>query len=1545
MTKIDQRQLARDVVRQLWQEGVSAGVPDDPRTPGFADEALKELQRLWKSTPGILKDVMDGAEIGASQLNVDPMHGLAELVQNADDLHATEIKMSVRSRGEKRDLVAVHNGRPVCIQHVLAMAMAFVSTKRGDPLSTGKFGIGLKTLSRIADSIEVSCSPYHFVVTGNRISRRTGPLSIPKIYDPASQSTLIVVPLRESESALKAEQWARSWTATKMLFLQSVTTLSWVDPATGRTVVRNRISKKKIDASPPWRLQGQAVETLAFTVRDRTDNLSWIRYDAKVSIPRRIRRAFKATGTEAMISVAMPESASQNALYARLPTSILIQIPFSINAPFDLNTARTEIQGGPWNDWLWKRISQFLGELSIYLLESNPTVAWYFCPTENELTVEGDSAVGGWLMNMRDLIHDTVRRRGVLKLNGNTADLAQLSYEVSALDGLLVADDYRSLTDGKAMLPQQARDSGGRWRVVLDDQQVAACINVDDALGLFVDKESTIRQRAPQWFVQLAAAALDANLAEALRQVPCVLTDNPRMALSPAIECSGSKLAGDPGSATLAYRLGLVHQLHPVYFRSDVSSEKVRSWLQELGLLVDVLDDASVLRIIAEMGSQNRVSLADADLIELRDTVDRVEADVDRDVMKAVGRAVALDAFEWVGGRRVSKKATISSAYLPAAIDRELGGWPKIADKTRGLTWVAPRYASLLNPRSRESGVSGARRLLNLLGAMTSPFLAFAPQEPIPHTWSPSSSDTVPTLQHEAFIRLEKPPDRLIGDYASPDLERVVDDICRAKPAIRRRRGLYLFGMLNRLWPRSYQRAATCMAGYFYHRINELGDVPCTWIARLADAPWLQSESGTPVPPRLLDIRSPLTEGLYGNARDRFAWGISHDKVEPGLAAALGLQQRPKVSAVVDRLSELRKLTDRPDDLQIRGIYQYISRLCPESSTSAASEVDDMTVAQLRRKFGTGAHRTGLLWSGDRWRTPSQVRLGRPIFGNRRPFVAESQAMDRLWRVLLIRKPSIADCVQVLHEIAANASPQQERGVLTDVYRHMNALIPGASNKERNVLASIPVSIGKTWTTGRPVYVLDDPAARDSVLTQLPVWHPPCSLDGMDAFVDACGLSRIPADRSEVMGIDTTDVIAGRLLTPEFQNAVDALQDYLAQNEPSIYQDIVCGWPELRDAKLVISKALELEVSLPDGSVFHSACDAHVVLNPLTIYLRDPKLLFELAGGGRAIAQCFRSYQHRHIVSLAWCNPAVRASLSGAKPMTLAVEGVDDEDPLDIIGKSVGRKVGIPIAAGRQDHRRRSDTALPVPVATPRRLKSLDSIVVSKSSIVNRSSAPGKPKPSHKSTLREPGDRGTEIVDGRSSKLAPMGYTDHDREQLALRLLAAVVKEHKRELKDFTKLKMVGADTGDDLSRFFEVKAYSGEMPDVVSIEPSQALRAQRSGKDFYLAVIAGLEEGYPTVIKLFSKPLDTLDWMSGTSVKLAGIKSKRALEIHIESAEALAVISATAPDVAAAESTGESARVPMMITGKMEAQLYQLGYTEEQIRKMTPQDAWKCLT
>ena len=86
----------------------------------------------------------------------------------------------------------------------------------------------------------------------------------------------------------------------------------------------------------------------------------------------------------------------------------------------------------------------------------------------------------------------------------------------------------------------------------------------------------------------------------------------------------------------------------------------------------------------------------------------------------------------------------------------------------------------------------------------------------------------------------------------------------------------------------------------------------------------------------------------------------------------------------------------------------------------------NVSVRKLRAQFGMLHNKAGLIYASGQWLPPSKVFLGAPIFGSRRPFVSEKTAAERLWRVLRIRPPSIADCIAVLNDLARDAAGDQE---------------------------------------------------------------------------------------------------------------------------------------------------------------------------------------------------------------------------------------------------------------------------------------------------------------------------------------------------------------------------------------------------------------------------------------------------------------------------------------------------------------------------------------
>ena len=1477
-TKIDQEREARSVVQEIWKNGIRTTSFSDPRTREFANAALNELVALREDSGGLFEEVLEGADFAASQLAIEETHGLVELVQNADDQGASKIRFGVRRRSGRSQLVVAHNGDPITASDAVAMCFAFLSTKRDDPKMTGKFGIGLKTLSRLADRFEVHCSPYHFAISGNRIEIVRRP-RLSKFYDPNSSDTLFVLPLSNEDLVPQIKEWVKSWHARNMLFLNNLRELSWVYPASGKVGVACRLTESGTGSRISWKTPRGLLGIKRTRLTNRAHGQHWVRYDVEVPVPKRLSRAFKATGATTTVSVAVPTIPETNVLHAGLPTKIPLKLPYAIGAAFDPNTARTQIQQGKWNQWLWKQISGLLATLALHLLDESPANAWQLIPSSDEASVDTDHWVEEQIEDLRIVVCRAVRRKGRIGTEQGRRRLTSLCYEEAVLEGLLTKEDYRALAPRHTPLPTAARDPGGRWRSILLDIEVGRRIDVLKALELLPICSQKPLARSPGWYVQLVSKALDAGLKWKLNDLPCVLVDDPIELLAPS--SNGSLFSTDEAIRPLASRLELVRKLHGSLHGEGEQVEKIRKWLEGLERFRNELDANTVLAAIDRRYADEPLNLGDKALVELRDLIDEVE-EPDPEVLLRVGQSVAIDAYQWVEGKRVTGKSSVSDVYLPPSMS-EADGWPKAAAHTPGLQWAAPRYVKLLDPGDRQSGKSGARRLLSSLGALNFFRLVHLPSREV-------GPFLLPTLQYEEFRQFlqdnrefhqrQHRPRSLRDDYISPELESVVEDICSSRSKERYERGLALVNILDRNWRRSLQQKAYCTASYSYFGNQDLGDVRATWIAKLAEHPWLYNGHRQPARPLELTVRYPLTQGLFGDAKSRFAAGIKDD-LAPGLTEALGFEVRPKASAIVDVLAQLRASGVQTDWTDVRLHYAQLATLCPDSSLPVKfkAKIDDITVGELRGRFGINPRALGLIAIDRAWKAPTAVRQGRPIFGRRRSFVP-TKGYENLWHALGVREPNIADCVSILREIAADGDSEPDRSVLADTLRHLDFLLELATGQERRAVASVPLLSGSEWVARRPIYYIADETALQSLASTHAMWHPPCSLEGLDSLIEALGVTRIPPENCTPTGVGSDELRVGKAFRDEFSLAVRALQDFLAKNEPEAYRDVTIGWAELSNAAIAVAPHLGLEVSLPDGEQVDAKTNAHIIQDPLTVCVRDEDLLFDYHAGGRVISHYFRS-EYRQMVRLAWSNPDVmNQGLTSA--MTLAGDISPEEDPLAALKVAAGKKIG-KLVTGRMPTLNVPERNARPPILKPRRLKPLDSIRVKKAEIVNSDAPPGKRLPQRKTPPAPKISDGTAVGTRPIGGVAPMEYSSDEREQFALRVLESVVQNHKSELKDFTRLRGLGADAGDNLGRLFEIKAHGGEMPDSVNIELSQRRAAIESPEKFYLAVISGLEEGYDEiVVKLYSRPMQTLNLEKGTSMKLSGLRTKRALEVRL---------------------------------------------------------------
>ena len=312
-TDLLEKQINRGIeaARIVWQAspGIEAFLNDS--SPAFSNAFLDELVLGLESTPGIMKEVVRGGAANAENLNVSPFQGLVEVIQNADDVRATEVRFAIRTQNSLKQLILVHNGHSLRCNDVLGMTLPFITTKRDEAEQRGRFGIGLKTLKRIANTISIHSAPYHFNIVDTTIQRAKSIENIPSFYE-ASSDTLICIDLKENFEEEKLKDWFDAWEDDGLLFLASVSNFKWCD------VYGTTISAKKLDFTEwldsEFDIQGNNLKSIKYRTAKSHRGL-WTIWKTKVVVPNHLNPSHKTRTEFTEISIALPDNAMPGSLY------------------------------------------------------------------------------------------------------------------------------------------------------------------------------------------------------------------------------------------------------------------------------------------------------------------------------------------------------------------------------------------------------------------------------------------------------------------------------------------------------------------------------------------------------------------------------------------------------------------------------------------------------------------------------------------------------------------------------------------------------------------------------------------------------------------------------------------------------------------------------------------------------------------------------------------------------------------------------------------------------------------------------------------------------------------------------------------------------------------------------------------------------------------------------------------------------------------------------------------------------------------------------
>ena len=321
-------------------------------------DKLAEMRKRWVEA-NRENDFEDGIKNLLTDLYPDNAHFTYELLQNAEDAGASKVQFDLNTDR----LEFEHNGdRLFDIEDITAITSIGVSTKRDEPTSIGKFGIGFKAVFAYTATPEIESGPFHFRIRDMVVPDTAGlaPGSL------GEKRTRFVFPFDNSE---KSSEKARAEIETKLrqlnentlLFLSNIRRIEYrlSDSTTGsleRRESKNDESQIEIAVTRPGNIVPDSTHYLRFQrevdVRDE---------DTGELKRGRIALAFGLDKSEDGGWKIIPLNPGQVFIYfpAVKETS---NLRFHLHGPFASTVARDNVRDCPANDELRDRIADLVAE-------------------------------------------------------------------------------------------------------------------------------------------------------------------------------------------------------------------------------------------------------------------------------------------------------------------------------------------------------------------------------------------------------------------------------------------------------------------------------------------------------------------------------------------------------------------------------------------------------------------------------------------------------------------------------------------------------------------------------------------------------------------------------------------------------------------------------------------------------------------------------------------------------------------------------------------------------------------------------------------------------------------------------------------------------------------------------------------------------------------------------------------------------------------------------------------------------------------------------
>lgn len=879
----------------------------DRAPPEFFHEIQKRATDRWKQLDADPELAGPWRQL-FSQVQ-SPRHVVSELLQNADDAGAREVRVGIVDGV----FTFEHDGADFSDGDFASLCRFGFSNKRS--LHTIGFrGIGFKSTFSLGNAVEVLTPSLAVRFERDRFT-------LPTWMDraPSTDCTTIRVAIqdrdREAEVRRNLEEWSVS--TASLLFFRSIAVLRIGDQV---------IAVKSVGPGPiPESEWLQLVGTEEHRVLRLRSALEPFPEDSVAEI-RSERNAEGMTFPPCRVEVILGLPDKQR-IYVVLPTGVRPSVPFSCNGPFLQDPARFAIRDpaiSPTNRWLLGRVGELAATAMLAWLadESLPiedrAAAYQLLPPPPKADAELEGVCAAAMAQPFRLMSSQCAV--LLASNGAVARVKECFAPPRALYSVWTPTQLVEIFgwSGLGLLSEHVTEKSRAllaawdWMKPLSDQEAVARLIKGDA----PPRPQSWNEMRRLWeFV--GAAVRNASSLREVKIVPVERSDRLHAATSVVRLAAGRSLARDEDAEFLSELVHAVHRDWLAFLATEPSDASLRKSLQNAKETLRNLELESFtvwdkVVAIAWKALSARGPLKLVELVRLTQIIAALNARVPDDFRYAsrdLGPRTPNDRVIYGAGAALLD-------LLPAKWAEQHMLHPNYSKEFLGCTrtqwsdWVGSDKSRLFAFApfvSKASYIAGHRNFEAWLKV----------RQVAPPRSYPYSNDMMDVEDHEF----------------EPGLWQHWLEMSQADPKIWCRVFRQVEQAGARVW--SHRRhAAAKQSGYQYAKEIPCGLIPARWIMQLRELPCLPDTYDNPHQPAELLMRTPDTESLLGV--EPFVQAELDVETTKPLLKLLGVRDTPTgVDKLLERIRAFSSLQTPKEYLQeIMKWYGTLDRVLPRCSTA-----------------------------------------------------------------------------------------------------------------------------------------------------------------------------------------------------------------------------------------------------------------------------------------------------------------------------------------------------------------------------------------------------------------------------------------------------------------------------------------------------------------------------------------------------------------------------------------------------------------------------------